>query len=203
MTKKLLVALDRQHTGQTGRYITSIGAIKDIDGDGHAEKDEGEAIWTARYGLNCEIALRDMGYHPVPLSDGSYSARADRFNYYAANYTGDACYIALHCNAGGGDYSVFFYDYRSAEGKRLAQCIADEMQAACPGIGGHRIRAASPKDWTKNAFYTIKNVGSPVAICAEPLFLDNPKHRRYLNPEGMRTIGTAIAKGIKKWIQTK
>ena len=201
--KKLIIGLDRQHTGQVGRYIESIGAVKDIDGDGVNEKDEAEAIWTAKYGLQCEIALRDLGYHPIPLSDGSYKDRADRFNYYAANYEGDAVYIALHCNAGGGDYSVFFYDYRSTEGKRLAQCIADAMQDACPVIGGHRIRAARPDDWTKNAYGTIRNVGAPVAICAEPLFLDNERHRRYLTPDGMLLIGTAIAQGIEKWIQTK
>ena len=203
MSKKLLIGIDRQHTGQAGKHINSVGAAKDIDGNGTADHYEAEAIWTARYGLQLEIELRGMGYHPLPISDGSYQQRADRFNYYATHYDGDACYVALHCNAGGGDYSVFFYDYRSSEGKRLAQAMADQMAIMCPYIAGHNIRAARPDDWTKNAFYTIKNVGNPVAICAEPLFLDNVKHRRYLTQAGMLQIGTAIAKGIDQWIQTK
>ena len=88
--RKALIALDRQHVGQVGRYITSVGAHKDIDGDGKKQIHEAEAILTARYSLATEIYLRELGHYVIPLSDGTYKERAQRFNQYHAKMGGIA-----------------------------------------------------------------------------------------------------------------
>lgn len=198
---KLLIGIDRQHSGQVGRYIDSMGAANDLDDDGKIEIHELESILTARYGLHIEIALREKGYHVVPISDGSYKERALRMNRYASLMGIQAIYLALHANAGGGDYSVFFYDHRSAKGRDLAEFIRSEMEEAIPEIANHKIRKASPADWTRNAYGTIRHVAAPVAICCEPFFIDHRSHRRIINPKGLERVGRAIARGIDRWIR--
>ena len=47
------------------------------------------------------------------------------------------------------------------------------------------------------AWYTIKGVDDPIAICCEPLFMDT--HRDLLNLESLQVIGNAIAAGIISW----
>jgi len=58
---------------------------------------------------------------------------------------------------------------------------------------------ASPSDWTKNAYYTIKGVNRPVAICSEPLFIDCDAHKVLLTIDGIHRLGAAMALGIKTW----
>tara|TARA_Y100001938_G_C8048400_1_gene410238 strand:- start:176 stop:790 length:615 start_codon:yes stop_codon:yes gene_type:complete len=199
--RKALIALDRQHVGQIGRYITSVGAHKDIDGDGKKQIHEAEAIWTARYSLSTEIYLRELGHYVIPLSDGTYKERAQRFNEYHAKMGGIAIYLALHANAGGGSYGCWFYHHASKKGPELANSIADAMLEIVPEISHQRVKPARPDDWTRNALYTIKHVGAPIAICCEPFFMDNADHKKIINKRGMNDIGLAIAKGLDRWIQ--
>ena len=99
----MLVILDRQHSGQINR-LTSIGAAADLDGNGEASIHEAEAFWTGYLSMSIELNLRQNDIHVIPISDGSYQERHSRVNDYAARYTGPVVYIALHLNAGGGDY---------------------------------------------------------------------------------------------------
>jgi hypothetical protein len=57
----------------------------------------------------------------------------------------------------------------------------------------------SPADWTKNAYYTIKDVGRPVALCSEPLFIDNTEHQKLLSEGGIGRLAEAMVNGILKW----
>ena len=194
----MLVILDRQHSGQINR-LNSIGAIADVDGDGEESIHEAEAFWTGYLSLALELELRQDGIHVIPISDGSYPERHARVNEYAARYSGPVVYIALHLNAGGGDYGAMFYDHRSAAGADLADNIAEAMEKNLSEIRVVKKIPASPSDWTKNAYYTIKGVNRPVSICSEPLFIDCDAHKQLLTIDGIHRLGAAMAQGIKTW----
>ena len=200
-----LIFLDRQHSGNPGRR-SSLGAVNDLDGDGKKEIHEAEAIWTARYLLACEIRLRQLGHDVIPISDGRYFERHDRANIYQKG--GElGIYIAAHLNAGlsrgGIGYGAMFYDYRSSKGPILARAICEQLKAYCPELQDKaKAIAATPENWTKNAFYTIRGVRA-IGICAEPCFIDSPAHKPLFSQKGMRQIGEAIAEGIQNFTDSQ
>tara|TARA_Y100001963_G_scaffold145456_1_gene219101 strand:+ start:761 stop:1354 length:594 start_codon:yes stop_codon:yes gene_type:complete len=196
----MIIFLDRQHAGQNRRR-KSMGASRDLDGDGKQSIHETEAYFTALYGLACEVRLKELGYDVITISDGSYAERHKRCNAYQASGE-DGIYIALHCNAGGGLYGAMFYDARSGNGPALAKAIASKVGALPELTGGCRAIAALPDGWTKNALYTIRGVRA-VAICAEPAFIDTPAHRPLFTASGMKRIGEAMAEGIAQYIREK
>lgn len=191
----MIVFIDRQHAGKPDR-INDRGASIDLDGDNTPER---EALITGEIAIKLEKILMLLGIDVMPISDGKYSARHQRVNEYAAMYPNrKTVYLALHLNAGGGSYGAFFHHHASASGEKLAKQMCAEMVANgivqdCKAIH------ARPNDWTKNAFYTIRGVGRPVAICCEPLFMDNEQHAKMLNNDGIHAIATAMATAIHKW----
>jgi len=192
----MIVYIDRQHAGKPNR-TRDLGASRDLNGDGRITASEMEAIWTARIGIELEINLRDHGVEVMPISDGTYAARHQRVNQYHENHPGPGIYLALHLNAGGGDYGAWFHDYRSRGGAKLAGCIS----ASCGPVLGipQKVIPASPDDWTKNAWNTIKGVGRPISICCEPFFIDT--HVNLLSKPGISKLAQAIAQGILTWNQ--
>lgn len=197
-----LIFLDRQHAGKPGRKVSDRGAQADLDGDGKIEVHEREAMLTPKYLLNAEERLLELGHDVITLSDGWYSERHNRVNRYSQGVSGPKVYVAAHINAGGGDYGAVFYDSRSSSGPKLAQKIAIKMKNACPEIdGGIKIIPAKPDDWTLHANNTIRGVGSPVAICFEPCFIDNDTHKVLLTEAGLSRIGIALAEGIHSWVE--
>ena len=199
----MLVFLDRQHTGQINR-LNHTGASRDLDGDGRIAVEEMEAFFTPYYLLSCEIRLRELGYHTIPISDGSYAERHQRCNEYQSKYGKECIYIAAHLNAGsagGKGYGSMFYDHRSSRGRELAKKICSQLEAVIPELENDcRAIACSSDNWTKNAYYTIKGVQA-FAICAEPAFIDSRYHKPLFNPAGMRRIGETIANGIHAFIE--
>ena len=195
-----LIFLDRQHAGKPGRKVGDRGAQADLDGDGKIEVHEREAMLTPSYLLHAETRLLELGHDVITLSDGWYSERHNRVNRYSDAYSGAKVYIAAHLNAGGGDYGALFYDHRSSNGPKLAQKIALLMKHSFPELGGGvKIIPAKPNDWTRNALNTIGNVGSPVAICFEPCFIDTDSHQILLTKEGLARLGKVLADGIHAW----
>ena len=191
-----LVALDRQHVGKPGKP-GDLGA-KCKFWSTH------EAYMTAEYLLAAEKELRRLGHDVIPISDGRYSDRHERFNNYASRYMGPSCYIAAHFNAGGGDYGASFFDARSSLGERLAVRIKTEFNKEMPDLGRFRIIKSRPSDWTSNAFATIKGVwtGPACGICFEPAFLDNPWHVKLLDSDGLQLMGRTLARAIDEWAQS-
>lgn len=198
----MIVFIDRQHSGKPHR-LRDLGAAVDANDDGDISTDEAEAIWTARYGIELEIALRDFGIDVMPISDGSYSSRHSRVNRYCDKYPtkGPFIYLALHCNAGGprAKYGAFFFDHRSTYGEGLAKHLAEALQSTVGPIKEGKAIEANPDDWTKNAYSCISGVGEAIGICCEPFFLDSASHKRLLSQGGMMSIGRGIALGIKEW----
>ena len=185
----MIVFIDRQHAGQIHR-IEARGASRDTDGDGQITAAEREAIWTGRIAIELEIQLLDMGFHVLPISDGSYSERHARVNDYATKHPGPWVYLAMHLNAGGGNYG-------SSQGPELAKIMARHLEERVPELNSARGISSNPDDWTKNAFYCIKNVGRPVAICCEPFFMDT--HQQLLSIPNIRQVATSMALALKEW----
>jgi len=195
----MIVFIDRQHAGQIHR-IEARGASRDIDGDGQISAFEMEAIWTARIAIELEIQLLDMGCHVLPISDGKYSERHARVNDYATKHPGPWVYLAMHLNAGGGNYGSYFYDHRSSQGPELAKIMARHLEERVPELNSARGISSNPDDWTKNAYYTIKNVGRPVAICCEPFFMDT--HQQLLSIPNILKVATSMALALQEWSKT-
>lgn len=193
----MLVFIDRQHSGKPN-ILSDRGASQDLDGDGVISWAEKEAIWTGRMAIELEILLLEMGYDVLPISDGSYKYRHQRVNYYSEGKT-NTIYLALHLNAGGGEYGSFFYHYASSQGRQLAGMMADSLYRTVSTINDTKAIPAKSQDWTANAWNTIKGVGRPVAICCEPIFMDT--HHNLLNPHGIKQISIGMAQGIKNWVE--
>ena len=200
-----VIFLDRQHAGRPGRRGQDRGAAADIDGSGVIEHDEREANLTPVYLRSAELRLLEYGHTVIPVSDGSYRERAARINAYASEYPPGTpmCAIAAHINAGLGSYGICFHDHRSRTGPELAARIAHELRQIAPELSDVRILSCGPSDWTRNAYACIKWIGSPIAICFEPFFIDNPAHSGLTQPHGLQAIGHALADGINRWTSSR
>jgi N-acetylmuramoyl-L-alanine amidase len=184
------VFLDRQHRGKPGRW----------NDEGAKNAEMTETYLTSQYIFHAENHLIMHGIDVIVLTDGHYSERHARVNEYVD--TGLSVYIACHINAGGGDYGASFYDYRSTAGSKLAHLIDLSLANLCPELRTVKRIECRPDDWTKNAYYTIKGVARPVAICFEPLFIDCKDHEPLTTPEGIRRVGVALAEGITNYLKS-
>jgi N-acetylmuramoyl-L-alanine amidase len=200
-----IVILDRQHSGKPDA-IEDTGTSGDLNQNGRVDWAERESSLTLLYGhYYAAEMLRASGVDVIPISDGTYRQRHERVNGYLRNVKGPHIYVALHLNGSdnqSADYGSIFYDHRSAAGAgpRLATLIARALRAQAPELGDVRAVAASPKDWTKNAFHTIRDIGPAIAICYEPAFLTSPKHAPLLGAEGLPRVGKALAQGIISYL---
>lgn len=190
----MIVYLDRQHAGQIHRIHSRGAEAKPTPAFGNGM----EAIYTGYLSIMIEEKLLEHGVKVMPIADGKYSERHNRVNEYSKKFPQDKqVYLALHLNAGGGDYASFFH-MGSNGGATLASSICDKLkEASLPGLVRCLPKKAAPNDWTKNAHYTIKGVKTPIALCCEPLFMDT--HPHLLTFEHLKTIGGAIASGIVAW----
>lgn len=208
-----LIVISRDHIGKPDR-LDDRGAAADTDGDGIIGHDEREAYFTRWIAGFTEDALVALGHEVIPISDGTYAARHARANDYGADI-----YLALHLNAGAGNYSLVLYDYRSRRGRgdALAEAISRRLSGQAvngKGLAHHgtlrrvigesrRVLPTHPSDWRKNAHYTIKGLGAPVGICLESFFLDHEAHQELLTAENLQLVGEAIAHGCHDWITAR
>ena len=193
----MLIVLDRQHRGKPSKP-SDLGAGYDIDGDGRIAISEREAMLTGLMALAAEARLIELGHEVVPMSDGHYHERHER-----ANARGADAYIALHLNAGHGDYGAVFHDYRSLRGPGLAESIAGVLSDTADELKRVRVIDARPTDWTANAYRCISGLAAPIGIVYEPCFMDSPDHAPLLLEQGQRRLGNALAVGIHRWSETR
>lgn len=188
-----LVVLDRQHVGHPSRDFEDVGVWIDRNQDGKREVAEAEGMLTAVYGLHAELRLRELGHKVVCMADGQYTDRHRRACHYKADV-----YLALHANAGGGDYGLVCYDERSTKGAVFAQDVADSLHKACPQLKVVHVKPASKDNEWKHAYNCISGVyeGSPIGVCMEPFFVDQTAHQGL----DLRTVGYAIADGIHAYL---
>lgn len=177
----MLVFLDHQHTGKPHKWNDSGATFDNFQ----------EVELVDRYIHYAKQHLESLEINVCVLSDGHYNERHKRVNLYSKQT--EALYVACHVNASKGSQGLSFYDHRSRGGKKLADLVSIELSHLC-GIET-RSQECSSKDWTKNAFYTIKGV-KPIAICYEPFFIDQPDHFHLRTEEGLRLVGWSLARGI-------
>jgi len=178
-----IIVLDIQHAGSPA---------SDHMGDrGAVFEGVEEVSLTRRYMDAADRRLRQLGHQVIPISDGHYSDRQARAEAYGA-----AVYVALHINAGKGDYGVIFYDYRSTKGPILAAAVVGQMKKHF--TWSQKSAPAAPSDpLGGRAWNCIKNVGKPISLLIEPGFIDGP-HRSDLIAR-IEEVGVALADGIHQW----
>ena len=197
---KLIVILDRQHVGKPGR--NDLGAGADLDGDGTIDFDEREANLTPILIEACRRKLVEAGATVHVFEDDSYWVRHQwAVDIAIDNQDALVPYIAQHLNAGGGTYSAGFYDARSRNGEKLANCISRAYSDAnLSGVSRAITRRCAPTgDWV-NAYHTIKGVyfgpANICGYCSEPVFMDCLAHREHLTEDGLKRLGELQAEGI-------
>lgn len=194
----MIVYIDRQHTGKPNRP-SDRGAGVDVDGNGKIETWENESHWTGYLAVMLESRLvLHEDIQVIPIQDGTYLARHSRVNEYSKMFKDEKqVYLALHLNAGGGNYGSMFYHHDSQQGRSLATYICEGLGNYCSEIPTFKAIPATSEDWTNHAFNTIKGVGRPVAICCEPLFMDT--HKRFISMDGFGRVALGITTGILNW----
>jgi N-acetylmuramoyl-L-alanine amidase len=106
-------------------------------------------------------------------------------------------FVSLHVNAvakGNNSGAETFYYNLSAEGKRLAEAIQNELI----GIPGMNRRVAKPGD-----YYVVKNTKMP-AVIVELGYLSNSAERNKLQREDYQEeLAVAIARGIARYFDAR
>jgi N-acetylmuramoyl-L-alanine amidase len=98
-------------------------------------------------------------------------------------------HLSIHTNAGGGRGCTVFYFDGSAEGKRLAQSIYNEIIPLTP-VEDRGIRP------DKN-YLELKNTKG-IAVIVEVSFHDNEDDAKWIM-DNIKTIGGGIARGVMKY----
>lgn len=203
---KLLVILDRQHAGKRSSPA-DVGACYDLDGDGvKAETGEREIDLTLGYGERAAQALEQVGVQVVRLGwpdyVGSYDERhAQAIGHARSNKEGRCLYVALHVNAGGGDYGLVEYDERSGRGGAAASTLCRAL-TTLPELSRGKTNAL---DSTERGWACIDGLYSgPANLCGviyEPGFIDQAKHRPLWTEAGLARVGRALAQGCLTYLQ--
>jgi hypothetical protein len=88
--------------------------------------------------------------------------------------------VHLHCNAGGGRYSLAMYDPRSSVGAKVAKVLAGILAREAPILTAQakcRVMAAARPDWAHAANLLEPTYSEPAGVCAvlfEWAFVDQP-----------------------------
>lgn len=174
----MLVTLDLGHVGRTGGRAGAVsrGLREDSIVVGYASRAAQRLI---EAGITVELA-----------GAGAYPARRR-----AARDVNSDAYLALHVNAGGGDYGLLLHlpDEASAA---LARHLASAMRS----LGPRRwvVDVAGTPKWPEATSALLAGTGC-ASVLVEAGFLDNPAHDGMWGPTGQRAIGDAIATGVLAW----
>lgn len=179
--------------------------IFDIQHQGRQRYDRGaehngidEVAVVQRYVSAALLTLTEAGVECVVLGNDGYADRHRVANNIASQRPDQkVLYLACHYNSGvePGDYAAFFYDVRSAGGKRAAEVMAQTF-AERKSTGAARARAipAGVADWTANARATINGIyagpNNISGVCVEPWFI---QHLGGVNDKRVTRQGHALA----------
>lgn len=212
------VIFDIQHVGRPDKP-GDMGASFDLDGDGvRGEDGEREVDLVRLYVAEAMLHARTLGHTVTTLMSGTYGQRhqtAVRIAY--SDPTVQCVYLACHTNAGGGAYGLLRPDYRSPTGARLAERMADTLEALLPELSKVRVEPLYPDSstaqragrdvsdagkvgWWTRGWSCIDGVYSgPSNLCGilvEPFFIDSAVHRGFTTREGCARVGRALVEGI-------
>ena len=107
----------------------------------------------------------------------------------------DYC-LSIHLNMNAGKRVETIHSIHSEKGKKLAQCIYDEL-CKVTGLTGRVFSRENPNKPGKDYYAMHKNTGSTVTVIVELIPLDTCKE--YLNIEN---LAQAVARGWENYIKT-
>lgn len=107
-----------------------------------------------------------------------------------ANANNSNFFLSCHLNSSDGQGKGAEVIYASQEGKKLAECIVNELA----GLG---FKNRGAKQDTRG-LYELKNT-KMIAVIVEPFFLDNAEDVNLYKRLGPQVIGEAIANGVLKY----
>lgn len=101
-------------------------------------------------------------------------------------------FVSIHCNAFDGDANgaECWHYYSSTQGKKLAQCIQNQLVTTLP-LADRGIKSAKPR---VNGLYVLTNTDA-VACLVETAFIDNAGDADLLQTK-YDDIARAIARGV-------
>jgi len=174
-----VIVLDLGHVGPTGGLPPAA----------HGGLREDHLV--VGYGAACARHLLAGGTRVAIDAAREYPARRRD-----AAQRGAEAYLALHTNAGGGDYALVLHG-DGLEAADLARRVADALRAAWPGL---RVLAepAGPPRWSEATRALLRVTGVP-AVLVEPGFIDTPGHAAMWTREGLERTGIAVAEGVLRW----
>jgi len=156
------------------------------------EKDVNLAIarHAANYLLSCgvEVILTRNTDTDVSLAE-----RVD-----IANRAGAVVFLSIHVNSGGytATGAETYYHHGSAEGKRLAVCVQEQMTA----LGLYNRGVKDDTSLYSGGLYVLRETAMPAAL-VEVAFISNPNEEAWLaNPDNQDAAGKAIAKGVCEYL---
>ena len=143
-----------------------------------------EATQCRRIAAACKAALERCGFEvKTSFADGE-NAMYDRVR--ESNAWGADLHLCIHTNAGGGRGCVVFVSSKSAERKKDAQPVLDEIDAITPYRSVYGIR--------EKQLYEIRNTNCVCVYC-ECEFHDSPLLAQWI-VEHTDDIGEALCRGV-------
>jgi N-acetylmuramoyl-L-alanine amidase len=168
--------------------------------------------------LRAVVALRAEGVAAVPTRSGDYRATL-AFRVAVADAMGAALLVSIHHNAepdgmSQGPGTETYHQHASADSKRLAGLLYEEMAPALRAAGHPGIRWAANTDagakWRLNKagadYYGMLRRAAAVRIPAcltEFAFLSNPPEEALLlRPEVRQAEAEALARAVVRFLRT-
>jgi len=201
---------------------TAIGPVDIVIDPGHGGNENGAtgANGLAERVVNLAVAnhvvdaLRAAGFHPLLTRTGDYRVTlTERANI--AHAINPRVFVSVHHNGGSdgprnGPGSEVFYQHASADSRRLAGLIYEEVIAALSQYQGVPWQAdtdAGAKTRLNNSggdYYAMLRQPAPVvSVLAELLFLSNPPEADLVaRPDVQLAEGNAVARGIVRFLTT-
>lgn len=188
-------------TMRIGLTIGHAGRLSRINDRGAYYNGQEEVSLVRRYTDELDKALRSLGHECIMFSDGQYSEQWLRVDNAKCDI-----YFNCHINAGKGNYGLFLYDYRSTEGKRLAENITLAFKEQIPTYAVRALPCrpdtnGTPRDGDfSEAFSCIQGVRA-VALCIEPYFIDSDTAKFFIDNPG--TLAHIVAIAIDNYAKQK
>lgn len=133
---------------------------------------------------NLQISLLQEKYFKQKGFQVKMARTTDIFSTLAersgeANAWGAHLYLSNHINAGGGKGVTTFYQYKSAESKKYATAIEQQLKKVVGTSMGVRTRIEDGED-----YYHVLRETRMTSVLIEHCFLDNAEDRALLNAPG-------------------
>tara|TARA_R110002096_G_scaffold219113_1_gene407419 strand:+ start:716 stop:1264 length:549 start_codon:yes stop_codon:yes gene_type:complete len=171
---------------------------------GHTRKTEGERLYEHRKCCMAAEHLADMlaeaGHIPITVPEALYDIDNDsslRRRVTHFNNSNTDLNVALHLNAGGGNYSTTIHYPGSLNGTRLAECVEDAVAFMRPH---RRSIGAKSQNYFDRHLHMLMATSAP-SVIVEPGFKDHETHRAWMDSQSFAIDYAAMVfVGIQRYV---